>query len=50
MIMRASIATQTNCKDLVAGWPYYIGIVNASSHGVEGVVFMELSALPITVF
>jgi hypothetical protein len=28
----------------VSGWPDYIGTVNASGHGVGGVVFGELSA------
>ncbi len=32
------------------GWPDFIGIVDASSHGVRGVVVRELSALPPTVF
>ena len=40
----------TQCKDLVAAWPDYIGNVNASSHGVGGVVLGELSELPPTVF
>jgi hypothetical protein len=34
----------------VADWPDYIGIVDASSHGVGGVVVGELSAIPPTVF
>jgi len=49
-ILRASTATPTQCKDLVADWPDYIGIVDASSHGVGGVVIGELSELPPTVF
>ncbi len=32
------------------GWPDLIGIVDASSHGVGGVIVGELSALPLTVF
>ena len=40
----------TQCKDLVAAWPDYIGIVNASSHGVGGVIIGELAGLPSTVF
>jgi hypothetical protein len=38
------------CRDLVLGWPNYIGIVDASSHGVGGVVLGELSGIPPTVF
>ena len=49
-ILRASTVNPTKCKDLVAGWPDYIGIVDASSHGVGGVVIGELSGLPPTVF
>jgi hypothetical protein len=48
--LRKSIASPTHCKDVVAGWPNYIGIVDASSDGVGGVVIGELSALPPTVF
>ncbi len=49
-ILRASTVNPTKCKDLVAGLPDYIGIVDASSHGVGGVVIGELSSLPPTVF
>jgi hypothetical protein len=38
------------CKDLVAGWPDYVRIVDASSHGVGGIVIGELSEIPPTVF
>jgi hypothetical protein len=50
IILRASIASPTHCKDLVAGWQDYIGIFDTLSHGVGGVVVRELSALPPTVF
>ncbi len=49
-ILRASMISPTQCKDLVAAWPDYIGIVDASSHGVRGVIIGELSELPPTVF
>ena len=49
-ILQASTAHPTQCKDLVADWPDYIGIVDASSHGVGGVVIGELSELPPMVF
>ena len=49
-ILRASTTQPTECKDLVSGWPDYIGIVDASSHGVGGVILGELSDLPPTVF
>jgi hypothetical protein len=49
-ILRASTEKPMHCKDLVADLPDYIGIVDASSHGVGGVILGELSALPPTVF
>ncbi len=49
-ILRQTIIQPTLCKDPVVGWPDYIGIVDASSHGVGGVVLGELSGLPPTVF
>ena len=49
-ILRASMISPTQCKDLDAAWPDYIGIVNASSHGVRGVIIGELLGLPPTVF
>jgi len=49
-ILRETINSPTLCRDLVASWPDYIGIVDASSHGVGGVVLGELSGLPPTVF
>ncbi len=49
-ILQASTAHPTQCKDLVADWPDYIGIADASSHGAGGVVMGELLELPPTVF
>jgi hypothetical protein len=49
-ILQASTKCPTQCKDLVADWPDYIGIVDASSHGVGGVVIGELSEITPTVF
>jgi hypothetical protein len=49
-ILRASMISPTQYKDLVAAWPDYIGIVNASSHSVGGVIIGELAGLPPTVF
>ncbi len=40
----------TKCCKLTCGWPDFIGIVNASSHGVEGVIFGELLGCTPTVF
>ena len=49
-ILRETINKPTLCRDLVAGWPDYIGIVDASSHGVGCVILGELSGLPPMVF
>jgi hypothetical protein len=49
-ILHASVESPTMCRDLVAGWPDYVGIVDASSHGVGGIVIGELSGIPPTVF
>jgi hypothetical protein len=49
-ILRASTENPTMYKDLVAGWPDYVGIVDASSHGLGGIVIEELSEIPPTVF
>jgi hypothetical protein len=38
------------CRQLINGWPYFVGIVDASGHGVGGVVIGELSPCVPTVF
>jgi hypothetical protein len=35
-ILRESTSRPTRCRELVAGWPDFIGVVDASSHGVRG--------------
>jgi hypothetical protein len=49
MILKAFIQSPTHCKDLVSGWPDYIG-VDASSHCIGGVVVGDLSELLLTIF
>ena len=34
----------------MAGWPDFIGVVDASTHGVGGVIIGKLSECPTTVF
>ena len=47
-LLRESSDSPTQCCKLVGGWPDYIGICNASSHGVGGVVFGKNKAcIPI---
>ena len=49
-ILRESTSRPTRCRELVAGWPNFIGVVDASSHGVGGVIIGELSECLPTVF
>ena len=49
-LLRESIATPTHCKSLVAGWPDYVGITDASSHGAGGIIIGENLAVAPTVF
>jgi len=49
-ILRESTTRPTRCNELVAGWPDYVGICDASSFGAGGVIIGELSACRPTVF
>ena len=49
-LLRESTKDPTRCRELVSGWPDYIGIVDASGEGVGGVVFGELSKCTPVVF
>ncbi len=49
-ILRESTSRPMWCRELVAGWPDFIGVVNASSHGVGGVIIGKMSECPPTVF
>ena len=49
-LLRESIATPTKCRELVDGWPHYIGYTDASNMGFGGIVFGEDSEIPPTVF
>jgi len=49
-ILRKSMSRPTCCRKLVAGWPDFIGVVDASSHGVGGVIIGELPECLPTVF
>ncbi len=50
ILLRESTNKPTHCRELVAGWPDYIDIVDASGHGIGGVIFGELSACTPVVF
>ena len=49
-LLRESSDSPTRCRELVGGWPDYIGVCDASSHGVGGVVVGENAACTPTVF
>ena len=49
-LLRESTKEPTRCRQLVTGWPDYIGFVDASSHGAGGVVIGELSPCVPTIF
>jgi hypothetical protein len=49
-LLRESSDSPTRCRELVDGWPDYIGVCDASSHGVGGIVIGENEACIPTVF
>jgi hypothetical protein len=49
-LLRESTREPMRCRELTCGWPDYIGIVDASSHSVGGVMVGELSGCVPTVF
>ena len=49
-LLREAFKEPTRCRELTSGWPDFVGIVDASSHGVGGVVFGEGSKCIPTVF
>ena len=49
-LLRESTGAPTRCRELVAGWPDYIGVQDASGQGVGGVVFGENLECPPMVF
>jgi hypothetical protein len=48
--LRESISKPTKCTQLVAAWPDFIGITDASSFGAGGIIFGERQQTPLTVF
>jgi hypothetical protein len=49
-LLHESILEPTQCLQLVSGWLNLIGIKDASSHGVGGVILSKLSTCPPTIF
>ncbi len=50
MILRESTSCSTCFHKLVAGWPDFVGVVNASSHGMGSIIIGKLLECPPTVF
>ena len=50
MLLWESSDSPTQCRKLIGGWPDYIGVCDASSHGVGGVIFGENKSCVPTVF
>ena len=48
--LRDTIKTPTKCRNLVTGWPDYVGITDASGHGLGGVIIGENKAVSPVVF
>ena len=49
-LLRESTKEPSRCRQLVTGWPDYIGFVDASGHGAGGVVIGELLPCVPTIF
>ena len=48
--LRDSVGTPTKCRNLVSGWPDYVGITDASGNGAGGVILGERKGVPPTMF
>ena len=50
ILLRESTLAPTQCKELVSAWPDYVGVKDASKHGVGGIIIGEGKACTPTVF
>ncbi len=50
MLLRESTTVPTRCRELITAWPDYIGVCDASGHGVGGIIISKNSECPPTVF
>ena len=48
--LRETVSSPTRCRNLVPAWPDFIGITDASGHGLGGVIIGENKAVPPFVF
>ena len=49
-LLELSTKNPTPCKELVTGWPHYIGVKDAYSHGIGGIIMGKGKACTPTVF
>lgn len=49
-ILRTFTSRPTRCRNLVTAWPDFVGVVDASSFGVGGIIIGEHAKCPPTVF
>ena len=49
-LLLESTKSPTKCRELVSAWPDYVGVKDASRHGVGGVIVGERLGCPPTVF
>ena len=50
IFLHESVLAPTKCSSLVSAWPDFVGIKDASKHGVGGIIIGENRAMPPTVF
>jgi len=50
MLLRESTLSPTKCYELVSDWPDFVGVKDASKHGVGGFIVGEGQACTPTVF
>jgi hypothetical protein len=48
--LRESVSMPTRCANLVTGWPDYVGITDASGHGIGGVIIGKNRAVQLQCF
>jgi hypothetical protein len=49
-LLQESTKEPMQCQELVTGWPEFVGMKDASSHGVGEIILGELSKCTPTVF
>jgi hypothetical protein len=49
-LLREATVRPTPCEELVTGWPQYVGVKDASKHGVGGIIIGEANECTPTVF